>query len=136
MVEICFEELEKVGFRKYSVQSGYWQYFSYANILQGMYFFWVLEPVCCKNQQKKVPDQILVCGIGFLWRTWMIPNWLYMSPSRPKSKWFPWSPRINFIPFRIFRGPLFFFKQTGSRVESLSWDIWRQQKTRLKLINL
>ena len=23
----------------------------------------VLEPVCCKKQQKKVPDQLLVCGI-------------------------------------------------------------------------
>ena len=40
----------------------------------------LLEPVCCKKQQKKVPDQLLVCGIGDLWRTWMIPNWLYMSP--------------------------------------------------------
>ena len=40
-----------------------------------------LEPVCCKKQQKKVPDQLLVCRIGDLWRTWMIPNWLYMSPS-------------------------------------------------------
>ena len=25
-----------------------------------------LEPVCCKKQQKKVPDQLLVCGIGDL----------------------------------------------------------------------
>ena len=25
-----------------------------------------LEPVCCKKQQKKVPDQLLVCGIGEL----------------------------------------------------------------------
>ena len=23
-----------------------------------------LEPVCCKKQQKKVPGQLLVCGIG------------------------------------------------------------------------
>ena len=23
-----------------------------------------LEPVCCKKQQKKVPDQLLLCGIG------------------------------------------------------------------------
>ena len=23
------------------------------------------------------------------------------------SMWFPWSSRINFIPFRVFRGPLF-----------------------------
>ena len=40
-----------------------------------------LEPVCCKKQQKKIPDQLLVCGIGDFWRTWMIPNWFYMSPS-------------------------------------------------------
>ena len=40
-----------------------------------------LEPVCCKKQQKKVPDQLVVCRIGDLWRTWMIPNWLHMSPS-------------------------------------------------------
>ena len=25
-----------------------------------------LEPVYCKKQQKKVPDQLLVCGIGDL----------------------------------------------------------------------
>ena len=25
-----------------------------------------LEPVCCKKQQKKVPDQLLVCRIGNL----------------------------------------------------------------------
>ena len=24
------------------------------------------EPVCCKEQQKKVPDQLLVCAIGDL----------------------------------------------------------------------
>ena len=41
----------------------------------------MVEPVCCKKQQKKVPDQLLFCGIGDLWRTLMIPNWLYMSPS-------------------------------------------------------
>ena len=35
----------------------------------------LLEPVCCKKQPKKVPDQLLVCGIGDLWRTCMIPNW-------------------------------------------------------------
>ena len=28
--------------------------------------FYLLEPVCCKKQQKKVPDQLLVCGIGDL----------------------------------------------------------------------
>ena len=40
-----------------------------------------LVPVCCKKQQKKVPDRFLVCVIGDLWRTWMIPNWFYLSPS-------------------------------------------------------
>ena len=25
-----------------------------------------LEPICCKKQQKKVPDQLLVCEIGDL----------------------------------------------------------------------
>ena len=26
----------------------------------------ILEPVCCKKQQKIVPDQLLVCGVGDL----------------------------------------------------------------------
>ena len=26
----------------------------------------ILEPVCCNKQQKKVPGQLLVCGIGNL----------------------------------------------------------------------
>ena len=56
----------------------------------------LLEPVCCKKQQKKVPDQLLVCRIGELWSTW-------------KS-------RINFIPFRIFRGPLFYKPVTGQEL--------------------
>ena len=30
-----------------------------------------LEPVCCKI----VPNQLLVWGVGDLWRTWRIPNW-------------------------------------------------------------
>ena len=30
-----------------------------------------------------------------------------------ESKWFPWSSRINSIPFRIFRGPLFHKPVTG-----------------------
>ena len=28
-----------------------------------------LEAVCCKKQQKKVPEQLLACRIGDLWRT-------------------------------------------------------------------
>ena len=77
-----------------------------------------VEPVCCKKQQKS-SDQLLVCRIGDHWRTWMIPNW---------------SSRINFIPFRIFRGPLLhkpvtgqqlfccFLQQTGSKVRKETWD--------------
>ena len=49
--------------------------------ISGIFKLQLLEPVCCKKQKKKVPDQLLVCRIGDLWRTWMIPNWLYMSPS-------------------------------------------------------
>ena len=52
-----------------------------------------LEPVCCKKQQKKVPDQLLVCGIGDFWRTWMIPNWLIVH----ESKWFPWSSEVPYF---------------------------------------
>ena len=33
-----------------------------------------------------------------------------------ESKRFPWSPRINFIPFRIFRGPLFHKPVTGQEL--------------------
>ena len=62
--------------------------------------FILLEPICCKKQQKKV---ILVCEIGDLWRTWLIPNWLYMymspsdSPDHPGSILYHW----------VFRGALF-----------------------------
>ena len=55
------------------------------NEIKKTYYNWlskaatVLAPVCCQKHQK-VPDQLLVCGIGDLWRTWMIPNWLYTSP--------------------------------------------------------
>ena len=41
----------------------------------------LLKPVCCKKKQQKVPDQLLISGIGDLWRTWMIPKWLFTSPS-------------------------------------------------------
>ena len=55
----------------------------YPHLLKLLFIYWfyswmnTLEPVC----KKKVHDQLLVCGIGDLWRIWMIPNWLYMSPS-------------------------------------------------------
>ena len=47
----------------------------------------ILEPVCCKKQQKKVPDQLLVCGIGHLWRTWMIRNKFEISWKSLKVKY-------------------------------------------------
>ena len=71
-----------------------------------------LEPVCCKKQQIKVPDQLLVCGIGDLWRTWMIPNWLYMSPSDSLDH--PGS--ILYHSAGIFRGPLFHKPVTGQEL--------------------
>ena len=40
-----------------------------------------LEPACCMKWQNIVPDQLLVCGVGDLWRTWRIPNWFWMSIS-------------------------------------------------------
>ena len=33
-----------------------------------------------------------------------------------QSKWFPWSSRINFIPFKIFIGPLFHKTVTGQKL--------------------
>ena len=41
----------------------------------------VLEAICCKERQKKVPDQLLVWEVGDLWRTWRNPNWFWMSLS-------------------------------------------------------
>jgi len=64
-----------------------------------------------ETAKKKVPDQLLDCRKGDLWRTWMIPNLFEYE-----SKWFPWSSRINFIPFRIFRGPLFHKPVTGQEL--------------------
>ena len=73
---------------------------------------------------KKVTNKILVCKKGDLWRTWMINSQLIVF----ESMWFPWSSRINFIPSRILRGPLFhkpvigqelfccFLQQTGSNL--------------------
>ena len=89
----------------------------------------ILEPVCCKKQQKKVPDHLLVFGIGDLWRTWMIPNWLHTSSSD-----FPVHPGSILYNLQI-RGPLlhkpvtgqelffcFFLQQTGSsKVSSLQF---------------
>ena len=41
----------------------------------------MLEQVCCKKRQEKVPDQLLVCEIGDLLRNLMIPNWFKMGLS-------------------------------------------------------
>ena len=59
-----------------------------------------LEPICCKKQQK--------CS-------WPVTGLQNKGPLKDlndsklivyESKWFPWSTRMNFIPFRSFRGPL------------------------------
>ena len=92
-----------------------------------------LELVCCKKRQKIVPDQLLVCGLGDLWRTWRFPSWFLMT------KLFPWSSWISLVPFRTFKGPLFpkpvcsnwsgtifcrFLKQTGSYKDSSPSDLY------------
>ena len=77
------------------------QRISYDSLL----FTWItimhLEPVCCKKQQKS---------------SWPVTGLRDRGPLKDlndsklivyESKWFPWSSRINFIPFRIFWGPLF-----------------------------
>ena len=69
-------------------------------------FFFELEPVCCK----KVPGQFLVCGIGELWSLKDLNDSKLIAY---ESKGFSLSSRINFIPFKIVRGPLFYKSLTG-----------------------
>ena len=69
----------------------------------------LLQPVCCKKQQNKVPDQLLVYRIPLK----------DLNDSKVivyESKGFSWPFRINFIPFRIFRGPLFHKPVTGQEL--------------------
>ena len=40
-----------------------------SHVFTNFLYFYRLEPVCCKKQQKNVPGQLLVWGIGDLWRT-------------------------------------------------------------------
>ena len=79
----------------------------FANFYVVTHLLSYLEPVCCKKHQKIVPDQLLVCRVGDLWRTWLILN---------ESKLFPWSSRISLVPFRTFRGPLFPKPVTGQEL--------------------
>ena len=69
-----------------------------------------LEPVCCKKQQKN---------------SWPVTGLRNRGPLKDlndsklivyESKGFPWSSGINFIPFRIFRGPLFHKPVTGQEL--------------------
>ena len=69
----------------------------------------ILEPVCCKKQQKK--------------SSWPVTGLQNRGPLKDlnDSKLIvqgqcPWSSRINFIPFRIFRGPLFHKPVTGQGI--------------------
>ena len=56
-----------------------------------------------------------ICSVGDLWRTWMIPNWLYMSPSdspdhpgsilyHSESSEVPYSTNHTAIPYRESTG--------------------------------
>ena len=56
----------------------------------------VLEPVCCKKQQK---SSWPVTGLGNRGPLKDLNNSKLIVY---ESKWFPWSSRINFISFRIF----------------------------------
>ena len=77
--------------------------------------YYVLEPVCCKKQQKKVPDQLLVCEIGVLWRFWMVykidPGWSRSGESLGLIIY-----TISLESFRSFRGPLFRKPVTGQEL--------------------
>ena len=70
-----------------------------------------LEPVCCKKRQKKVPDQLLVWGVGGPLKD-LKDSRLILN----ESKLFPWSSRISLVPFRTFRGPLFPKPVTGQEL--------------------
>ena len=71
----CIEANENESRESWSIWSLFRKKYGYHNGFQAFLKSYRLEPVCCKKQQKRVPDQLLV------WRTWMIANWLYMSPS-------------------------------------------------------
>ena len=60
-----------------------------------------LELVCCKKHQKKLQNRGPPMDLN--------DSKLILH----EFKWFPWSSRINFIPFRIFRGPLIHKPVTG-----------------------
>ena len=86
-----------------------------------------LELVCCKMQQTKVPDQLLVCRIGDFWRTWIIPNSSYMSPSDPLiiQDQFYTIQNLQRSPIQQtsnWSGTFFccFLQQTGSKISTAS----------------
>ena len=78
-----------------------------SHVFTNFLYFYTLEPVCCKKQQKSS------------WPVTGLRNRGHLKDQNDsklivyESKWFPWSSRINFIPFRIFRGPLFHKPVTG-----------------------
>jgi hypothetical protein len=70
----------------------------------------ILEPVCCKKQKKS---------------SWPVNGLRDMGPLKDLNdsklivyelNWFSSSSRINFTPFRIFRGPLFHKRVTGQEL--------------------
>ena len=77
-----------------------------------------LKLVCCKKQPKKSYWPVTGCrNRGPL---------KYLNDSKLivyESKLFTWSSRINFIPFRIFRGPLFHKPVTDQELLQLFFRI-------------
>ena len=72
----------------------------------------LLEPVFFKKQQKKVPDQLLVCGIGNLWRFWN--NGIKLIPDDQGNHLDSYA--ISLESFRSFRGPQFRKPVTGQEL--------------------
>ena len=63
---------------------------------------YILEPVCCKKLQKKVPAQLLVCGIGGPLK---ILNGIKLILDDQGNQLDSYT--ISLESFRSFRGPLF-----------------------------
>ena len=76
---------------------------------------YVVEPICCKKQQKKVPNQLLVCGIGDLNDSKLTPS---DSPDHQGSILYHSELQRSPIPqTRNWPGTFFccFLQQTGSK---------------------
>ena len=89
-----------------------------------------LEPVCCKTQQKKVPDQLLVCGISEDSKQYKIaPGWSRESLGRIYNQFgiIQVLQRYPFWHTSNWSGTFFcyFLRQTGPMYSSkfLTWTV-------------